>query len=76
MKCENSLIMIEVLTISHVIRRLVMHARQLSPKNSTFALVRTHEEPIEGRVLLESTVSGWLGFFVFYRGKAVFGRFG
>ena len=54
--------MIKVLTISHVIRRLVMYARQLSPKNSTFALVRTHEEPIEGRVLLESTVSGWLSF--------------
>ena len=68
--------MIEVLSISHVIRRLVMHARQLSPKNSTFALVRAHEEPIEGRVLLGSAVSGWSDFFVFYRGKAVFGLFG
>ena len=38
------------------------HARQLSPKNSTFALVRTHEEPIEGRVLLGSTISGWWVF--------------
>ena len=54
----------------------MMQARQLSPKNSTFALVRTHEEPIEGRVLLGSTVSGWLGFFVFFRGKAIFGWFG
>ena len=35
--------------------------------------------PLLGRVLLGSTVSGWmgwLGFFVFYWGKTVFGWFG
>ena len=53
-----------------------MYARQLGPNNSTFALVRAHEEPIKGRVLLGSSVSGWLGFSVSYRGKAVFGWFG
>ena len=51
-------------------------SRQRIPKQSTFARVRAHEEPIEGRVLLGSTVSGWLGFFVFYWGKAAFSWFG
>ena len=46
------------------------------PKQSTFARVRSHEEPIKGCVLSGSTVSGWLVFFVLYWGNAVFSWFG
>ena len=68
--------MIELPTNSHVIRGLVIHVSVFQNSPLLLVCVRAHEEPIEGRVLLGSTVSGWLSFFVFYWGKAAFGWFG